>query len=150
MPNSACTIIDSDLCKETTSLLRPLFSGPEVVAIDSFHCSACAIIDSDLCKETTSLLRPLFSGPEVVAIDSFHCSACAIDSDLCKETTSLLRPLFSGPEVVTIDSFHCIAFETLLFTKSSPLSRCKLLPICTCTYRISSNRSRLQIKAGLV
>ena len=26
-------VLDSDLCKETTSLLRPLFGGPEVVAI---------------------------------------------------------------------------------------------------------------------
>ena len=37
VPIVLCTI-DSDLCKETTSLLRPLFCVPEVVATDRFHC----------------------------------------------------------------------------------------------------------------
>ena len=36
-PNSAWCTIDIDLCKETTSLVRPLFLGPQVVTIDKFN-----------------------------------------------------------------------------------------------------------------
>ena len=42
--------IDSDLCKETTSLLRPFFCVPKVVAIDTFNSvnvHVCSVFSKD-------------------------------------------------------------------------------------------------------